>query len=161
MPAGDMPASNSPASDSPASDSMPASHSPAGYSGTPLAKKLGLKPASRAALVGAPPGFERTLAPLPEGVKLLARVGRGLDVVLFFARSRAELERRLPRLATAIAPAGGLWVAWPKKASGVATDLDFDAVQSAGLALGLVDNKICAVDETWSGLRFVVRRADR
>ena len=99
--------------------------------------------------------------PLPEDVRL-SRSARGLqDVIVLFAKSGRELERRLPAARRALDPAGGLWVAWPKKTSGVATDLDFDRVQRAGLGLGLVDNKVCAVDETWSGLRFCVRLADR
>lgn len=133
----------------------------AGYSGTPLPKKLGIKEESRVALVGAPEGFLQTLAPLPPGVEL-RRAARGpLDVIVFFTKRRAELARRFPALASALAPAGGLWVAWPKKASGVATDLVFESVQEIGLAAGLVDNKVAAIDDVWSGLRFVIRLQDR
>ena len=85
----------------------------------------------------------------------------GADVVVFFTTRRAELERRLPALKATLAPADGLWIAWPKKASKLATDLDFDAVQSAGLAAGLVDNKSCAIDGDWQALRFVFRLSDR
>jgi hypothetical protein len=133
----------------------------AGYSGTPLAKKLGIKAGHRVGLIGAPPGFEAALEPLPGSVRL-GPLSSGIhDVIVFFTKKRSELERRLPALRQRLAPAGGLWIAWPKKSSGVATDLTFDPVQKAGLALGLVDNKVCAVDETWSGLRFVVRLKDR
>ncbi len=133
----------------------------AGYSGTPLAKKLGLRAGARCALIGAPRGFRGELEPLPEDVRLLTSIRAPLDVALCFAPDAARLEKHLGALKNALDPAGGLWIAWPKKSSGVATDLSFDAVQRAGLALGLVDNKVCAVNETWSGLRFVVRREDR
>jgi hypothetical protein len=133
----------------------------AGYSGTPLPKKLGIKEGSRIALVGAPKGFDRALAPLPPGVDLTTRPRAGLDVILFFTTRRSELERRFVKLAHALDAAGGLWVAWPKKSSAVKTDLDQAAVMAIGLATGLVDNKVCAIDETWSGLRFVVRRENR
>jgi hypothetical protein len=133
----------------------------AGYSGAPLPKKLGIREDTRLALVGAPDGFERTLAPLPEGVAISTRVSAPLDVILFFTARRSELERRFAKLARALEAAGGLWIAWPKKSSGVATDLDQNAVMEVGLATGMVDNKVCAIDDTWSGLRFVVRREDR
>ena len=133
----------------------------AGYSGTPLPKKLGIKEGARVALVGSPDGFERALAPLPPGVELAARVRRPLDVIVFFTPRRSELARRFMTLARALDPAGGLWIAWPKKASGVATDLDQAAVMEVGLAMGLVDNKVCAIDDVWSGLRFVVRKENR
>jgi len=133
----------------------------AGYSGTPLPKKLGMRAGSRVALVGAPDGFERTLSPLPGGVALSTRVRAPLDLILFFSARRSELERRFAKLARALEAAGGLWIAWPKKSSGVATDLDQNAVMEVGLATGMVDNKVCAIDDTWSGLRFVVRREDR
>ncbi|MEZ0284067.1 MAG: DUF3052 family protein [Thermoleophilia bacterium] len=95
------------------------------------------------------------------GVRLLRRVPAAADVVVLFARRRADLERRLPRAHAAIRPDGGIWVAWPKRASGVPTDLTEDVVREIGLAAGLVDNKVCAIDATWSGLRLVVRRRDR
>ena len=133
----------------------------AGYSGTPLARKLGIKAGARVALVRAPDGFEETLEPLPDGVRLRTQARATQDVVLFFATRVAELERRFDGLANAIAPNGGLWIAWPKRSSGVPTDLDENIVREFGLASGLVDNKVCAVDETWSGLRFVVRLRDR
>ena len=133
----------------------------AGYSGTPLPRKLGIKEGSRIAFVDAPEGFAETLGALPPAVEP-KRQGRGpLDVIVLFATRRAALARRFPALARALAPAGGLWVAWPKKSSGVATDLDFAEVQRIGLDAGLVDNKIAAIDATWSALRFVVRLSDR
>ena len=133
----------------------------AGYSGTPLAKKLGIKAGHRVGLIGALEGFEETLEGLPEGVRFSRRAAGRFDVILFFTRSHDELERRFAALAGRLHKAGGLWVAWPKKASGVATDLAEDSVRHAGLEAGLVDNKICAIDEIWSGLRFVYRLKDR
>ena len=135
----------------------------AGYSGTPLAKKLGIKAHSRVALVNAPPGFADTLADLPEGVSLANSVrGReSFDLILLFCRDSSHLDQWFAKLADRLSPAGGLWVAWPKKASGVRTDLTEDVVRAVGLDAGLVDNKVCAVDETWSALRFVFRLSDR
>ena len=133
----------------------------AGYSGTPLPQKLGIKPGARLALLGAPDGFEVALAPLPEGVDTRTAARGPLDVALLFTTRRADLERRFARVASVLQPAGGLWVVWPKKASGVPTDLTENVVREIGLAAGLVDNKVCAVDETWSGLRFVIRVQDR
>jgi hypothetical protein len=134
----------------------------AGYSGTPLPKKLGIKEGSRIALVGEPDGFlASTLGRLPNDVEVRPRARGPLDVIVFFTRSRAELKRRFPKLAAALDPAGGLWVAWPRKASGVAADLDQNAVMDIGLAAGLVDNKVAALDDTWSGLRFVIRKQNR
>jgi hypothetical protein len=133
----------------------------AGYSGTPLAKKLGIRESAVVVLVGAPDGFEAMLEPLPPGVSVGRRVRPGADVVLLFAPSQRVLEQRSAALAAALDRAGGLWVCWPKRASGVATDLDENVVRAHGLAAGLVDNKVCAVDDTWSGLRFVYRVKDR
>src|SRR3954447_17317116 len=133
----------------------------AGYSGTPLARKLGIKPGTRVALIRAPHGFEATLEPLPDGVRLRTQARATQDVVVFFATRVAELERRFDGLANAIAPNGGLWIAWPKGTSNVATDLRESVVRELGLAHGLVDNKVCAVDDVWSGLRFVFRLKDR
>jgi hypothetical protein len=137
------------------------SPSPAGYSGTPLVRKLGIKPASRLGLIGAPSGFDETLGELPGDVSVRRRVRGPLDVVVAFVLRRSELERRLPALRAALDPAGGLWVAWPKRASGVATDVNENVVRELGLAAGLVDNKVCAIDEVWSGLRLVYRLRDR
>ncbi len=133
----------------------------AGYSGTPLPRKLGIKPGHAVAFPGAPPGFADTLGPLPDGVRVKRRAGGPLDVIVCFVDRRAALERRLPALRDALDPAGGLWFAWPKRASGVPTDVTEDVVREVGLAAGLVDNKVCAIDATWSGLRLVVRLADR
>ena len=133
----------------------------AGYTGTPLTKKLGIKAGARVALVRAPEGFERELGRLPEGVRLRTQARGAQDIVLFFATRHAELERRFDGLARAVAPAGGLWIAWPKRTAGVATDLREGIVRELGLAHGLVDNKVCAVDDTWSGLRFVYRLSGR
>ena len=135
----------------------------AGYSGTPLQQKLGLKPGARLGLMGTPAGFERELGVLPPGVtRSDATRGRTpLDVIVCFAASRADLVRMLPSAHKRLHPAGGLWICWPKKASGVVTDVGENDVRSLGLAAGLVDNKVCAVDAVWSGLRLVVRLADR
>ena len=137
----------------------------AGYSGTPLPRKLGIKPGARVALVGAPAAFGDTLGELPDGA-VSRPLGRGagrFDVIVCFARSSAELARTLPALPARLEPAGGLWIAWPKKSSPkpIATDLTEAEVRARGLGTGLVDNKVCAIDDTWSGLRFVVRLADR
>lgn len=133
----------------------------AGYSGTPLPKKLGIKPGSVVIAAGAPAGFAATLGTLPEGVRVKSRVSGAADVVVAFFRARAKLERRLESLAGSIYPDGGLWIAWPKRASGEATDITEDVVRELGLAAGLVDNKVCAIDDTWSGLRLVYRKGDR
>jgi hypothetical protein len=133
----------------------------AGYSGTPLPKKLGITSGARVALVSAPPGFERELEPLPPGARVSRRVGNGVDVVVFFTTRRRDLERRFPKLAGALDPAGGLWIAWPKRSSGVDTDLTEDVTREVGLPTGLVDNKVCAIDATWSGIRFVIRKENR
>jgi hypothetical protein len=134
----------------------------AGYSGTPLVQKLGIKPGHQVALLDAPPDFRTTLGELPEGVTVRADLrGEAKDVIVFFTASAAHLRKRFTGLAERLSPAGGLWVSWPKKASGVATDLTENVVRDIGLQAGLVDNKICAVDDTWSGLRFVIRLSDR
>ena len=135
----------------------------AGYSGTPLPQKLGLKPEARLGIWAAPPDFSRTLGALPARVKVgdAARGSSAFDVIVCFVESCAELDRRLPRLSKRLDPAGGLWLCWPKKASGLATDLTEAEVRARGLAAGLVDNKVCAIDAVWSGLRFVVRVQDR
>jgi hypothetical protein len=131
--------------------------SSAGYSGTPLALKLGITPGKRVAAMSAPPGF----AELLEGAPFSTRLRGSFDVVIQFATSRATLERRLTALIGALEPRGGLWIAWPKRSSGVASELDERAVRELGLATSLVDNKVCAIDETWSGLRFVRRLGAR
>jgi hypothetical protein len=132
-----------------------------GYSGTPLPKKLGIREGARVAVVSAPVRFPALLGPLPEGAQLRTSARGRVDVVVFFVTRRAELARRFPSFVRALEVDGGLWVAWPKQTSGVATDLRFDAVQAVGLDAGLVDNKVFAIDETWSGLRFVRRLESR
>jgi hypothetical protein len=135
----------------------------AGYSGTPLAQKLGIKPAARVALAHAPGDFGVTLGKVPAGVKTVA-LGRSkgpFDVIVAFFDDAALFERELPKLEQVLDPAGGLWIAWPKRASGVVTDMSEDVVRRYALPRGLVDNKVCAIDATWSGLRLVVRLENR
>jgi hypothetical protein len=133
-----------------------------GYSGTPLPKKLGIKAGSRLAILNAPPRFRTTLGTLPPEVDIVTNPGEeSFDVMVFFAKGLADLETEFERLAARLVHDGGLWIAWPKRASGIATDLTEDIVRGVGLKAGLVDNKVCAVDETWSGLRFVIRLKDR
>ena len=132
--------------------------SAAGYSGTPLPRKLGLAPGMRVAWLRAPAHFAELLGPLPDGTRVTSRAAAPLDLVVLFVTRRAELARRLPALRRAVAPAGAVWAAWPKRASGVATDVTEDVVRDVALPLGLVDVKVCAIDETWSGLKLVIRR---
>ena len=134
---------------------------PAGYSGTPLAKKLGIKAGDAVVLIGAPLGFEDELEGLPDGVRLRRRAGGNADVVLLFTTAARDLERRFNGLATSVWPDGSVWVAWPKRSSGRATDVDENRLRDVGLPYGLVDNKVCAIDDTWSGLRFVWRKENR
>ena len=134
---------------------------PAGYSGTPLAKKLGIRAGDTVALIGAPEGFEDDLEGLPDGVTLKRRAGGKPQVVVLFTTKATDLERRFPTLAKSVWPDGGLWIAWPKKSSGVSTDLDENRLRDIGLPLGLVDNKVAAVNDIWSGLRFVWRKSNR
>jgi len=134
---------------------------PAGYSGTPLAKKLGIREGDTVTLLGAPDGFETELEGLPDCVTLKHRAGGKPEVVLLFTTRAQDLERRFPALAKSVWPNGGLWVAWPKRSSGVATDLDENRLRDIGLPHGLVDNKVCAINDTWPGLRFVWRKENR
>ena len=129
-----------------------------GYSGTPLPKKLGIASGSTVALVGAPAGG---IDGLPDDVTVKRRARGKADVVVAFFTERRELERRIEALGRMIFPAGGLWVAWPKRASGLVTTMDENVVRAVALPLGLVDNKVCAIDETWTGLRVVWRRERR
>jgi hypothetical protein len=132
---------------------------PAGYSGTPLPKKLGIKPGSVVALLGAPPAFvKKTLGPVPDGAVLRKDLRASFNVGLLFVRSRAELARSFPAAQKAMGEPCAFWVCWPKRASRVATDLDENVVRDVGLAAGLVDYKVAAVDATWSGLCFARRR---
>lgn len=130
----------------------------AGYSGTPLPKKLGIKEGTVVALLGAPATFQRTLGKVPENVTFRRQARGKADLVILFAKSVADLSRRLPPARRTIAHRGSLWIAWPKKSSGVSSDLDEGVVRRPGLDAGLVDFKICAIDQTWSGLRFAVRK---
>jgi hypothetical protein len=131
----------------------------AGYSGTPLPRKLGIKPGHRLALLGAPDGFE--LGELPDSVRVVRRAQGEADVIVSFHTARADLARRLPRLRELMRPAAGLWIAWPKRAAKVPTDVTEDVVRELALANRLVDNKVAALDATWSGLRLVIRLKDR
>jgi DUF3052 family protein len=133
----------------------------AGYSGTPLVKKLGIKDGARVWFIGAPTDFLSELEYLPSGVSFVNQPRDRVDLILLFVNSESELKKSFRKSASKLAPAGMLWVAWPKKSSGVATDLTFEVVQKVGLAAGLVDTKICAVNEVWSGLKFVIRLKDR
>jgi hypothetical protein len=135
----------------------------AGYSGTPLPQKLGIKPGHAVALVNAPKGFDQTLGVLPSGVVVASGLaGRSpLDVVLVFVTTERALAAGVEKARPRLSPAGGLWVAWPKRTSGVTTDLTENDVRKTFLSSGLVDNKVCAIDDTWSGLRGVIRLVDR
>jgi hypothetical protein len=133
----------------------------AGYSGKPLIAKLGIKPDTRIAILNAPQGYARVLGKLPPRVTRKPTGVGPLDFIQFFSDRKRELERRFPALERALAPAGMLWISWPKQASGVATDLAEDVIRTIGLAHGLVDVKVAAVDEVWSGLKFVRRVKDR
>jgi hypothetical protein len=128
----------------------------AGYSGTPLPKKLGIKDGASAAILNGPPGYAKGL-----GVKSASELKSDLDFIQFFTKSRAELEKHLPRLRKSIKPDGMIWISWPKKSSKVETDLTEDIIRDTALALKLVDVKVCAVDETWSGLKLVIPVKDR
>jgi CheY-like chemotaxis protein len=132
-----------------------------GYAGTPLPKKLGIKADSTVALLAAPAGFEKTLGPLPDGVRFRKQARGKVDVILLFSRSKTDLEKRFPAANRALVPGGRLWITWPKKASGVVSDLTQARVRSFGLAAGLVDYKISAIDETWSALCFTQRRTGK
>lgn len=131
----------------------------AGYSGTPLATKLGIKAGHAVAVLGAPDGFGEVLAEtLPQPVTLRTRASGTADVIVTFHVRRAQLEGRVDALLRLLDVDGGLWIAWPKRASGVSTDITEDTVRAVFLPLGLVDNKVCAIDDTWSGLRVVWRK---
>jgi len=134
---------------------------PAGYSGTPLAKKLGIKERHKIHLVGAPANYRALLEPLPPSVKVVAKLDRSTDVVHLFATERAMLAKSLPALRERLDPRAIVWVSWPKKSSKAPTDIAEDTIRNLALPLGFVDVKVCAVDETWSGLKLVVRKALR
>jgi hypothetical protein len=132
----------------------------AGYSGTPLAKKLGIKEGSNVLFIHPPPTLDKELE-LPPSVTVNARTRKPIDLVLLFVTSKRELARTFSKYSAKLRPAGMLWISWPKKTSGVATDLSDNVVRELGLAKGMVDVKVCAVDEVWSGLKFVFRLKDR
>lgn len=132
----------------------------AGYSGTPLARKLGVKPASRVLLVAAPPGFELDDVP-PDAIVHRRSGSASYDVILAFCPDLARLESRLATYTPKLTTAGALWLAWPKRSSGVRTDIDENVVRDVGLRAGLVDVKVAAIDQTWGSLKFVRRLRDR
>lgn len=133
----------------------------AGYSGTPLVKKLGIKPGFRAAILNPPENYSRTLGALPENVLFLDPPQPPLDFIQFFIKECATLEAQFPHLKSLLAKTGMLWISWPKKSSKIPSDLDENIIRETGLQNGLVDVKVCAVDENWSGLKFVYRLKDR
>ena len=133
----------------------------AGYSGTPLAKKLGIKAGSIVMTVNAPPGYSDLLPPLPDGVMIGEKFGQEVDLIHFFTNSRDELARGLSKYQKLIKQDGSIWVSWYKKAAKLPTEITEDVVREVALPLGLVDIKVCAVDERWSGLKLVIRRENR
>jgi hypothetical protein len=134
-----------------------------GYSGTPLPQKLGIKEAHKVAVLAAPDGFAKTLGTLPTGAVVQSSMAgkAAFDVVVVFVKKKADLVERIAAIRPRMAPACGLWIAWPKQASGVTTDITENTVREVALPTGLVDNKVCAIDDTWSGLRLVIRRENR
>ena len=130
----------------------------AGYSGTPLAKKLGFKEGCRVRIAGAPDNYLTLVSPMPRSVVISKRISTDIDIWHFFTHSYSELESRLPTLMRAIEPDGAIWISWPKKSSGVPSSVTEDSIRKVALPLGLVDIKVCAIDETWSGLKLVVRK---
>ncbi len=136
-------------------------HKTPGYSGTPLAKKLGLEEGSRVATIAAPEGYARLLEPLPAGVRLTSRPGPASDIVHLFVTRREDLAQQLIRLRGLLKPDAALWVSWPKKAARIPTTVTEDTLRELALPLGFVDVKVCAVSEIWSGLKLVVRKALR
>jgi hypothetical protein len=134
---------------------------PAGYSGTPLPKKLGIKPGHRVAFVHAPNDFAATLGALPADLEIVVDDAGALDLAVFFTTRANALPAAFQQLGRRVHPAGTLWIAWPRKAAKVATDVTEDVVRAVGLREGMVDVKVCAIDAVWSGLKFVYRLADR
>jgi hypothetical protein len=133
----------------------------AGYSGTPLAKKLGIKAGATVFLSNPPANYAKLVAPLPGGVSMARRVTMATDLIHFFFTSRTALERGLKSALKSMRPDAAVWVSWPKKSSGVSTDITEDTIRAVALPMGLVDIKVCAVDEVWSGLKLVIRRSQR
>jgi hypothetical protein len=136
-------------------------NSTAGYSGTPLIKKLGIKPGAKAVVINEPANYRKLLGKLPHGARLTNRLVANLDFVHFFATRRSELQKQLNLLRAKLSDSGTLWVSWPKKSAGVPTDVTEDIIRDVALPLGLVDTKVCAVDEIWSGLKLMIRRENR
>ena len=130
----------------------------AGYSATPLSKKLGIKPGYRLRISNAPTNYEKLIDPIPDNVAISTRFSTDIDIWHFFSKSAQELGSALPRMMTKIRRSGMIWVSWPKKASRVATDITEDTIRELALPLGLVDVKVCAIDEVWSGLKLVIRK---
>jgi hypothetical protein len=133
----------------------------AGYSKTPLAQKLGIKPGMNVITIGAPAGYRKSLAPMPDGVSFSDKATAGSAFIHLFVSERRTLEKELKRLRKLLDDAGVLWVSWPKKSSGVPTNITEDVIREVCLPLGFVDVKVCAVDETWSGLKLMIRRENR
>jgi hypothetical protein len=133
----------------------------AGYSGTPLAKKLGIKENARVFLAGAPENYLDLVAPLPAGVQFTPQLASDTDLIHIFSADRARLVDALRRAIAKLKPEGAIWVSWPKKSSRVPTGITEDTVREIALPMGLVDIKVCAVDETWSGLKLVIRKENR
>jgi hypothetical protein len=133
----------------------------AGYSKTPLVQKLGIKSGFEIALLNAPEGYDDTLGPLPDGVIVHSTLEAPLDLIQFFSKEQAVLRAEFPVLKQSLKPDGALWISWPKKSAKVPTDLDENVLREIGLSQGLVDVKVCAVDEVWSALKFVYRTEDR
>jgi hypothetical protein len=133
----------------------------AGYSTAPLAQKLGIKPATTVVVINEPANYRKLLGEGADGVEFSDRIVSDSSLVHFFTTRRSELERKLPMLREKVADTGTVWVSWPKKSAGVPSDVTEDVIRAVALPLGFVDVKVCAVDETWSGLKLMVRRADR
>ncbi len=133
----------------------------AGYSGTPLVQKLGIKPGHRIATVSEPPSFNKALGALPEGTAFVGSTAKNVDVIVTFETELKQFQKHLPALVNRIKQDGMIWVAWPKKASGMTTDMSENPIRDFALTLGLVDVKVCAIDDTWSGLKLVIRKANR
>jgi hypothetical protein len=133
----------------------------AGYSGTPLAQKLGIKAGTIVVVINAPPDYQKLLGKVASDARFSTRAGADADFVHFFTKRRAELEKQLTRLRPKLADSGMLWVSWPKKSSGVTTDMTEDVIRAVALPLGFVDTKVCAVDATWSGLKLMIRWENR
>ncbi len=132
-----------------------------GYSGTPLAKKLGIKPGATLFVAGAPEGYRALLAPLPSGVRFARTLSKETDLAHVFEVERGKLNQILRSALAKMRPDAAVWVSWPKKASKVPTDITEDTIREVALPMGLVDIKVCAVDETWSGLKLVIRKENR